>query len=268
VFRAVTGIWKCAHCSVEARATVHQMRKTYCSMECMAEGYKTRLTGAENPNYRGASEKVCQHCGGGYQSHNPARKFCSPGCYVDSKPKVQKPAKQMRLRLVKPPKPRRPPRAEKPCIQCGTKFKFSPSQSGRLFCSYQCHLDSGGAFRAGLAAREAKMKYGPKKDANHNEIFEVLQKMCATYDLSALGRGVPDGIAWVNGAWHLFDVKNPKTGYGRRGMNPVQRKWLCQWGGGPIYLIYTIDDAIQFAKGQFVGLKSETPESAAKAIAA
>lgn len=112
------------------------------------------------------------------------------------------------------------------------------------------------------------MKYGAKKDANHNEIFQVLQKMCATYDLSAAGNGVPDGIAWVDGAWHLFDVKNPKTGYGRRGMNAVQKKWLSQWPGGPIYLLYTVDDAVKFAKGDFLGLKSETPEAALRAVGA
>lgn len=101
------------------------------------------------------------------------------------------------------------------------------------------------------------MKYGPKKDANHNEIFEELRKHCAVYDLSTAGRGLPDGIAWIQAAWHLFDVKNPKTGYGKRGLNEVQKKWIQQWKGGPVYLIYTEDEARRFGCGDFSGIKRE-----------
>lgn len=99
------------------------------------------------------------------------------------------------------------------------------------------------------------MKYGTKKDANHNEIMEVMRKYCAVYDLSNAGMGVPDGVAWVNGAWHLFDIKNPKTAYGRRGLNRVQTKWIQAWAGGPVYLIYTTNEAARFAQGQIDGIK-------------
>ena len=102
------------------------------------------------------------------------------------------------------------------------------------------------------------MKYGPKKDANHNEIFEELRKHCPVYDMSAAGMGVPDGVAWIAGAWHLFDVKNPKTSYGKRGLNKVQKKWLTQWKGGPIYLIYTVEEAERFGLGNFDGIKFES----------
>lgn len=124
-----------------------------------------------------------------------------------------------------------------------------------MYCSYKCHLDSGGAFRAGIAASKAIMKYGAKKDANHNQIFTELRKHCAVYDFSAMGHGLPDGIAWIKESWHLFDVKNPKTGYGRRGLNPVQIKWVNQWKGGPVYLIYTEEEAVQFGIGNFSGIK-------------
>lgn len=100
------------------------------------------------------------------------------------------------------------------------------------------------------------MRYGTKKDANHAEIFDLLRSLgVAVYDMSAVGCGVPDGIAWVSDAWHLFDVKNPKTAYGRRGLNKVQTKWVTQWKGGPVYMIYTPGEAKQFARGQFDGLK-------------
>jgi hypothetical protein len=135
-----------------------------------------------------------------------------------------------------------------------------------MFCSYKCHLDSGGAFRAGMEAAKAKMKYGAKKDANHTEIFSAIKEHCAVYDLSSAGCGVPDGVAYVNNTWQLFDVKNPKTGYGKRGLNPVQRKWVSNWRGGPVYLIYTPGEAKEFALGNFYDLKVVTPESAAESM--
>lgn len=99
------------------------------------------------------------------------------------------------------------------------------------------------------------MRYGAKKDANHKEIIDVLRKHCAVFDLSEHGHGIPDGIAWVDGRWEFFDIKNPKTGYGRRGLNEVQKKWIGQWRGGPVYLIYTGEDATKFGKGDLAGLK-------------
>ena len=99
------------------------------------------------------------------------------------------------------------------------------------------------------------MKYGPKKDANHNEVMNEMRKHCAVYDMSTAGMGLPDGLAWINGAWHLFDIKNPKTSYGRRGLNKVQKKWIEQWKGGPVYLIYTTEEAANFAQGKFEGIK-------------
>jgi hypothetical protein len=101
----------------------------------------------------------------------------------------------------------------------------------------------------------ARANYGVKKDANHNVIFEMLRVRCGVFDLSSAGGGVPDGIAWIYGAWHLFDVKNPKTGYGRRGLNAIQNKWISQWPGGPVYLLYTVEEAERFSRGDFLGIK-------------
>lgn len=101
------------------------------------------------------------------------------------------------------------------------------------------------------------MKYGAKKDANHNEIFAELRKHCYVLDVSAAGSGLPDGIICIDGKLYLFDVKNPKTGYGRRGLNAVQKKWVEQWKGIPVYLIYTVEEAARFAKGDFTGIKFE-----------
>lgn len=246
--------WHCAECGIEKPGTAHQRRQTYCSRECMAKGYAKRLTGEANPNYSGAAKRLCERCGGSYESHQPTRKFCSSACYNATRPKKE-PRQHRPLKLVTPKKTvAKRVHHMVDCQQCGISFRSSPS-CNRQFCSYQCHLDSGGAQRAGQAAARATMKYGVKKDANHNELFAVLRQHCAVYDLSSAGFGLPDGIAWVDGKWHLFDVKNPKTGYGKRGLNPVQKKWLTQWNGGPVFLLYTAEDALNFATGKHDRLK-------------
>jgi hypothetical protein len=230
----------------------------------MGAAYRERLAGANNPHFSAAGAKVCVTCGGGYIGYNNSRKFCSVGCYAASKPRA--PKRQLVLKLVKPapiPREKRRP-IDHVCLQCGVQFT-GPAK--RKFCSYGCHIKSGGAFRAGLASARAVMKYGAKKDANHREVIEEMRKHCAVYDLSAQGCGLPDGLAWIGDQWRLFDVKNPKTAYGRRGLNQVQKKWIQQWNGGPVYLIYTVDEACRFACGNFDGIKRVESAGSLKAAA-
>jgi len=213
--------------------------------------------GKNNNNWRDAGKHVCQHCGSEFKSYVKTRKFCSFDCYVSSKPMPMLRV-QLSLKLVKP-KIVRAQRESRTivstCAHCSNQYEHYQS-SKRIYCTYKCHIASGGAFRAGIAASRATMKYGAKKDANHNELFEELRKVCeAVYDLSSHGRGLPDGIAWIKSQWVLFDIKNPKTAYGRRGLNEVQKKWVAQWKGGPVYLIYTADEARRFGAGDFEGIK-------------
>lgn len=142
----------------------------------------------------------------------------------------------------------------KKCLQCDKEFLIYPSQEKKnaKYCSYKCHLESGGAFRAGIEASKMKKKYGVKKDGNHNDIVDVLTKLGVHfYDLSAVGCGVPDGLVWVKNTWQLIEIKNPKTAYGKRGMNPIQKKWIGQWKGGGVFVIRTVEEAIKFAKGEW-----------------
>lgn len=275
------GIWSCAECKKEARATVHQMRKTYCSKECMAIGYTKRLKGESNPNFKDASLRICERCNKEYKSYNKTRKYCSLKCSGEDKtllhPKpcihcgsVFKPnipankyCSQVCSRSAKTKSAKEKSEKLRPkkqtieaiiCHNCGDNFSAYKS-SARKFCSYDCFIKSGGAQRAGDAAAMAKRVYGNKKDANHHQVFGVLQKLVPVKDLSDAGCGIPDGIAWVNNGWHLFDVKNPNTGYGRRGLNPRQKQWADNWSGGAVYLLYNEDDAIAFATGNFDRVK-------------
>lgn len=105
--------------------------------------------------------------------------------------------------------------------------------------------------RAGLAAAKKMKTYGAKKDANHNEIVDAFKKLGApVMDLSSMGGGVPDLIVECQGVLHLVDVKNPKTGYGKRGLNKLQKKWAEQWNGGPVYLVYTLQDVENLVNGR------------------
>jgi endogenous inhibitor of DNA gyrase (YacG/DUF329 family) len=229
-----------------------------------------------NPNYKAAGSRTCEACGVVFLNYQKARRFCSKACYDKSKiVRLTVPCKvcgkEFRQHVetskycsrdcVRKDKPRvkgyvpRPlPKNIKPCGHCGVEF-HSPRSSNRKFCSYACHLASGGAKRAGEASARAMLKYGAKKDANHKEIFDFLYAQTAVRDLSTMGFGVPDGIAWVHGGWQFFDVKNPRTGYGKRGLNQRQMKWADDWRGGPVYLIYSIEDAQKFLDGEFQSLK-------------
>ena len=271
------GVWACRECGVEAPATAHQKRRAYCSKECMAKSYSKIMNSDRNPNFKAVPAKKCLICGCEFNSYKKDQKYCGQGCYQKQREKeLLKTCLQCRVgfkaqhkqqkycspQCVKDSKPKTKVYVPKPreknikqCLQCNTSFQ-SPLSAERKFCSYACFLNSGGAQRAGDEAVKAMKKYGAKKDANHNEIFGALGKLVPVRDLSAAGFGVPDGIAWVKNSWQLFDVKNPNSGYGKRGLNTRQKSWADDWRGGKVYLIYTVDDAIKFAKGEFSELKS------------
>jgi hypothetical protein len=241
---------------------------------------KARLFGQANPNWRGGNQKTCERCGVVYvnQSRSKTRRYCSFACYnlvrtERAGPKLPKARRQRLIYLCQhcgaicPNSKKycsnkcyaaaRYPAVYADCQHCGTPFRYSPSTE-RKFCSYPCFIESGGAQRAGYAATEMIMKkYGAKKDANHKEVMDVIRQFVAVHDLSRAGYGIPDGLAFINDQWELFDIKNPKTSYGKRGLNERQKKWVADWRGGPVYLIHDVDEAQRFAKGDFAGLKRQ-----------
>lgn len=199
---------------------------------------------------RARVELQCKRCGSPFyltSSKARLRIHCSKRCHNES--------------MVGTKRESGVPKRYRACESCGKKFRVYPSMTQR-YCSYECHLRSGGAFRAGLASAAAVRKYGAKKDANHTEIIAAMRKLCPVYDMSSHGHGLPDGVAWVgDSSWQFFDIKNPETAYGRRGLNAIQKKWLGNRKGGPVFLIYTVAEAEQFAKGNFEDLKFECGDS-------
>ena len=177
------GIWKCKTCSKEAKATVHQMRKTYCSSACMALDYKTRLAGENNPRFKNASIRICEHCNKQFNSYQKERRFCSNDC---------------------------------------------------------CYKEN------------FHLRTYAKKDLNHNFIVEILVQGGANVkDMSKVAGGMPDLLVWYLGEWHLIEIKNPKTHYGRQGLNKTQKKFAEEWNGGAIFIVKTEEDAKNFLAGKF-----------------
>lgn len=284
----------CKHCGKEFHDT-HAYRRVYCGRECVASAYSTRLTGVSNPNFRNAGTKICLHCGNDYRSYSKDRKFCSRlcatahnydaivarglrACRVPRKPRVKKTygpcpvcgserltdgktcsmacGNKLKTSTWAAHPKSEPPAPNRTCIQCHKEF-FAYESSPRKFCSQSCSLANGTSFRAGMAALVARVKYGVKKDANHHLICDVLKAHgIPVYDLSSMGCGVPDCIVWVKDSWQFVEIKNPNTGYGRRGLNKIQRKWADQWRGGPVYIVRTIEQAEKFAKGDWAEIET------------
>ena len=104
------------------------------------------------------------------------------------------------------------------------------------------------------------MKYGAKKDANHNDIADAFKAIgVPCLDLSAMGGGVPDCIVWVWDSWQFVEIKNLSTPYGKRGMNNLQKEWIKRWRGGPVYIITSVDQALAFAKHDLGGIEVVMP---------
>jgi len=96
-----------------------------------------------------------------------------------------------------------------------------------------------------MASKMALMKYGAKKDANHAEIVEALKAHGAcVIDMSHVGQGFPDLIVGFGGQTLLMEIKNPKTAYGKRGLNKNQARWRDEWIGGPFAVVSSIDGAL------------------------
>ena len=94
----------------------------------------------------------------------------------------------------------------------------------------------------------SRFKRGGRKDDNHDELVSALEKMgVGVVDTSEKGGGFPDLICAVRHETLLVEIKNRKTGYGRKGLNKNQKKFAESWTGGPVYVIESVDDCVLLA---------------------
>lgn len=96
--------------------------------------------------------------------------------------------------------------------------------------------------------------YGCRKDDNHNEIVNALKQAGAyVLDMSHVGSGFPDLIIGFRSETILMEIKNPKTAYGRKGLNKNQLKWKESWTGGAYCVVDGVESALRM-----IGVKHET----------
>ena len=86
------------------------------------------------------------------------------------------------------------------------------------------------------------MRYARRVDANQAEIVAALRKAGAKvkivhqpYDLQV----------WIGDRTMYIEVKNPKTGYGRKGMNAKQAE---EAQGLPVYMADSVESALRALK--------------------
>lgn len=90
-----------------------------------------------------------------------------------------------------------------------------------------------------------KPRYVKIKDHNHDELVSVLIQLGGrVIDMSGVGDKFPDLLVLCGERLLIVEVKNLKTGYGKRGLNPGQREFATWWHceGGTVYVIHNADD--------------------------
>ena len=240
----------CINCNATYKN--YNKKSKYCSNKCYVDNQKKRivdqaLEAARQPRKPKAKlgyNLVCVVCGINFRAIQRS-KYCSSHKAEAAINKVAK---------IRIPQPKDPDKKEKKvCLQCKKEFEHYKSRQ-KVYCSYQCHLDSGGAWRAGMAASKATMKYGAKKDANHHEVVDALRKAGASIvDMSHVGKGFPDLIVGFQSKTILMEIKNPKTSYGKKGLNKNQVKWKEQWLGGAYCTVDSPEAALQM-----IGMMSDS----------
>jgi 5-methylcytosine-specific restriction endonuclease McrA len=78
----------------------HSGRRTYCSKPCMSEGYKDRLKGSVNPNYKNAGIRTCLNCNEDYKDYSKTQKYCSPVCSRAHRAKLKAEGHPIRTRKI------------------------------------------------------------------------------------------------------------------------------------------------------------------------
>ena len=86
------------------------------------------------------------------------------------------------------------------------------------------------------------MRRASRRDANEKGIVEALRAVGATVYL--LDEPC-DLLVGYHGQTILMELKNPKTGYGKKGFNANQKHFAENWKGGTFCLVDSIDSALR-----------------------
>lgn len=98
-----------------------------------------------------------------------------------------------------------------------------------------------------------------RKDNNHNSLVKILHQLKVPFiDLSSVGNGLPDGLAWVRWHWEFVEFKNREWNYGRCGLNQNQLEWILKYPCAIVYILESETDVVNFANGQLEKIKQVT----------
>ncbi len=86
------------------------------------------------------------------------------------------------------------------------------------------------------------MAYAKRTDANQAEIVKILRQAGAdVYDLSKVGKGIPDLLVTFNGETILMEVKRDA----KAKFTAEQLKFIANWKGGPLSRVDSPESALR-----------------------
>ena len=86
------------------------------------------------------------------------------------------------------------------------------------------------------------MAYSKRTDANQSEIVKTLREAGAdVYDLSKVGKGIPDLLVTFNGETILMEVKRDA----KAKFTAEQLKFIAKWKGGPLSRVDSPESALR-----------------------
>jgi hypothetical protein len=89
------------------------------------------------------------------------------------------------------------------------------------------------------------MRRAARVDANQAEIVGFMRAQGASVYLIQLP---VDLLVGINGKTALVEIKDPKSSYGKKGMNENQKSFGSTWQGGTLCLIDSIEAADRLLK--------------------
>jgi hypothetical protein len=89
------------------------------------------------------------------------------------------------------------------------------------------------------------MRRASKVDRNHGAIRDALRQLGATvYDMSAVGRGMPDLLVTHRRYDYWIEVKDGAKVPSARKLTEAQADLHASWKGAPIMVFMSVDDAV------------------------
>ena len=93
------------------------------------------------------------------------------------------------------------------------------------------------------------MRRAAKKDDNHNEIVQYLEKAgCLVLDLSRVGEGCPDLFIGYRGRLYLVEIKDGNKPPSARVLTSAQEKFHEKWKDYPLFIFKNDEDIKNFLR--------------------